>query len=146
MDIKQIAEMAKENLRRDKGLIATAIVNSPKGKVVIGLDFRDDEEKEIAIDKLRELLQKIQTDHYFIISESYYVQRKKEDGIRIRPSQQPDKKEAIVITKFTKTLEDEMMLIPFRREGDNIIFEKEEYMKSSEILSKFNIFKEMILK
>ena len=100
----------------------------------IPLLFSNNEEKEVLKMLLRAFIIKQKIDHYFFISEAWVAKEKFDDIIKfVGPvKDRPNKTEALIISKFSKDMKNKYIMVPFRRDGDKIVFEKEIDMTDSD--------------
>lgn len=132
----KLLELAKLNLEKDKELLPTLIVSNEKGEsAVIGLgNFEGDNKQkimQIAGQKLAEM--KFSLQEVIFISDTWVVVTKdKPANKNIVPSLHPDRKEAIIITRWNLVnREKEISSQFYHREGDKIIWEYNEFEKDA---------------
>ena len=114
-------EYAKRLLVRDGKVIPVAFMVYGNDIDIIGLSFRDEDEKVIQIKMLRELVKEKNADAVFIITESWHVCTNNAEDLFIKPSDNPMRKECIFVTGECENTRISMIL-SFERENDKIIF------------------------
>ncbi len=87
-------EKAKFLLLKDKKLVPVAFLHTGNHIKVIGLSFKDNEEKNLQIYLLKKLVKEEHADAIIVLAESWYVIT---DEISIEPSKHPMRKECISI-------------------------------------------------
>lgn len=128
-------EQAKTLLLRDGKLIPVALVHSGNDAHVLGLSFRDNEQKNEQLTLLKKFVKLKNADAIFVIVESWYVTTD-EENLTIEPSKHPMRKECIVVFGEYEGGNLTVMQI-FGRKDNEIIFEKKLYMEES-ISGKFD--------
>lgn len=94
--MQHISEKAKMLLTRDGKLIPVAFVHYDNDIEVLGLSFRNNDEKEIQFLFLKKLVEKKNADAICTVIESWYVSDIKEN-ITVSPSNHPLRKECILL-------------------------------------------------
>lgn len=94
--MEQTLEKAKMLLLRDGKLMPVAFMHYENNIDVIGLSFRDNDEKNRQLSHLKKLAKKNKADAIFVVTESWYVTTDKKD-LAIIPSKHPMRKECIFI-------------------------------------------------
>lgn len=112
---------AKRLLVRDGKVVPVAFVVYGKNIDIIGLSFRDDDEKIVQIKMLRELAKEKNADAIFMITESWHVRTNKAEDLYIKPRDNPMRKECIFVTGECENARISMMQT-FERENDKIVF------------------------
>ena len=124
-------EYAKTLLARDGKLSPVAFLVYRDNIDIIGLSFRDDNEKIIQIKMLRKLVKEKDADAIFMITESWHVCTNKDEDLDIKPSENPMRKECIFIVGECENTRISMMQT-FERENDKIVFGERIDMDGSE--------------
>lgn len=107
--------------------------------VPIVTNFRDDNDKEKVVSILKRKVKESNIDYYAFMSECwYYTSSKVPTNIIIRPTNHPERKEAIAVSGFSKEGNRIQMLLPFTRNKDKIEFGNAEIAK--DFATKFELF------
>ena len=136
--IDDITKLAKDMLIA-QGFVRNHLVAFKDNKLMyFPVVHKDtDEDKDMMLIALRKIIINLNVDCYFHITEAWMSQ-----DITTRPKLAADKKEVLLIQKFSKDLSFENRMIWFHKEGNQIIFEKEDIMKKAEWRSRFNFYME----
>jgi hypothetical protein len=136
--IDDITKLAKDMLIA-QGFLRNHLVAFKDNKLmyfpVIHKD--DDDSKDEMLLALRATIIALDVPVYFHVTEAWMSQ-----DITQRPKLAKDRKEVLIIQKFSKDLSFEHRMIWFHKEGNKIIFEKEDNMKKAEWRSRFNFYLE----
>lgn len=131
-------EYAKNLLLRDGSLLPVAFIVYGDNIDIIGLTFRDNEEKDQELIFLRKLVREKNANAVYVIVESWYVTSNKID-LTIEPSKHPMRKECIFIIGECKEGDITMMQIFDRKNGEIIFGEKTDIDKISSLKFDFGI-------
>lgn len=107
-------------------------------KVVTGILIFETKQKDMALKAMRDVTQQFEADTCYVAFEGWYSAVKQGDLPYIAPSKSVDRKEAIVVGKFTKSMRNVTITIPFTREKEKIVFGKQ--FKSKEGITIWNPF------
>ena len=110
-----ILETAKELLVKDGRLVPMAFIVCGNNVDVEPLSFRDNDEKNRQLFLLRDDVKKKNADAIFVLAESWYITSDSMD-IRVAPSEDPTRKECIMMTGESKNGNFSIMQM-FDREG-----------------------------
>lgn len=113
--IARMKSRAKMIMEKDGSHITLAILTNEEGQYLVPLKFKDDREKEIMLILLRREIKEKKIDNYLIINEAWYSHNQ-----MIRPSQDPDRKEMIVLVFFKRDMTFYSLSMPFTRDGKKI--------------------------
>jgi hypothetical protein len=127
--IRDMVEAAKDILKLN-GRHAPQFIGIDKDDnlVMAMLLFGDDSEKGLAINFIRNLVKARSIRKYWIITEAWTAEVK--DGEKLFRCARRDinRKEALIINGFSADMTGSSVSVPFRREGQEIIFEEEKIL------------------
>ena len=134
MEIEFIIETAKELLqKRGKHLAQMFFVYGKRLEIAI-LDF-DDDTKPLMREKMRKYVEQNKPDKYFFVTEAWMKKLDPTKESYRRPSECPDRIECLLIMEFRKDMKNKTIMIPFKRKGKEIIFEKKMDMEKNSVES-----------
>lgn len=102
---REILEKAKENLEKEGHLLSVGILETEDESFVCPAPFRNDQEKKLYAAMFRQMAKKEQAQEFFFISEIWESKiRRNLDGsfLNVRPSDLPERREAILVSYETK--------------------------------------------
>lgn len=133
-----------KDLLQEKGEISPQFWLEKKSEkdinMVTGVLVFETKTKDLALEALRDMVQKFKADTCYVAFEGWYSAVATGDLPYIQPSKSVDRKEAVVIGKFTKSMKNVTVTIPFTRENEKIVFGKQ--IKSKEGITIWNPFLE----
>ena len=138
--IKKVVDIAKDTLVSIGSHSPQFIGVGKDGAVMSSLIFSGDRERDIAIEAVRALVKLHDIRRYWIIIEAWKSEVKYGEKIYRRASQDIDRKECLMISEFSSDMKNFNVCIPFKKENDNVIFEKE--TASKEYHSIWNVYLE----
>ena len=120
---EHILEKAKSLLLVSGKLVPVAFLHYNDNIDVIGLSFKDNEEKEIQFSFLKKLVEDKNAEAIFIVVESWYVITDK-DKLSIEPSKHPLKKECLLL--YGESEDRRITIVQFfeKKNGEIIFGEK----------------------
>lgn len=136
--INTFIRIARENLKKFKHLVPIVFLEERDGQITMVAmegDFNSQQVKEKYANKMRNLLETGNFKSFLFISEAWTIKRKnlsEDDAHKIRPSEQPDRIETIIITYKEDMGEGFMQSSPFSREGEEIKFLQSERFKTND--------------
>ena len=116
-------EYAKKLLLRDGMLLPVAFIVSGDNIDIIGLTFRDNDEKDQELFFLRKLVREKNAYAVYVIIESWYVTSNKID-LTVEPSKHPMRKECIFLIGECEEGDVTILQIFDRKDGEIIFGEK----------------------
>lgn len=125
MSMEGVKEIAKECIQKQGSHQPQFIFVKDGQATVVVAPFADDEEKEVMKTVMRKYVTEKRPDYYFYISEAWMSVAKKEEIGRKKPSEDPERQEVLIISKFNRDMKNETAIIPFKRKEGEIAFEKE---------------------
>ena len=151
MDIKEVANIAKKLLEKDKELVPILFVEDIKGKKIgitlskFGADKEHDKYKMMRDAGIAISEKGVNVKEIVLVAESWIAEAKKEeDAKNIVPSECLDRKEAIVVSRWNiSNNEREIHIQIFERDNDKIIWKEIKDEKMDED-SKLNILEPFI--
>jgi len=138
--IKEVVEGAKCVLRITGKHKPQLIGLGKEGLVLAILLFETDREKDMAVEEVRRLVKLHEIRKYWIVMEAWKTELKPGEKMFRRAKQDIDRKEVLIINEFTSDLKNICVCIPFRWEGEELIFDKEAI--STESHSIWNVYLE----
>lgn len=122
--IEAFKDKAKENLIKDGWLLPIAALEDRQNKItIIGFTQENKQQENQMEETIRKQLLTGQYKSYLLIQDIWYVITKKPTGIK--PSQNKDRKEAIIIIYQTEEGDKQSIMIPYIKENNEYKFEKE---------------------
>jgi hypothetical protein len=80
---------------------------------------------------------------YYQISESWMAKKKENEKVTCKPSEHPERVEALIMHNFSKDMKNKMIINIFKKENDEIVFIERNYIEdNSRFSSRFNLFME----
>ena len=131
-------EYAKKLLLRDGKLLPVAFIIYGDNIDIIGLSFRDNEEKDQELVILRKLVRKKNAYAVYVIVESWYVTSNKID-LTIEPSKHPMRKECLFIIGECGEGDVTILKMFDRKNGEIIFGEKTDIGKINSLKFDFGI-------
>jgi len=116
------------------------VVVEKTGKLaIIVMPFKNDSDKEKGLMVLRKTVQAKHIDRYFVIMEAWIGK-----NIQIRPRDDKERKEALCVTEYTRSLTFRSIINFFHKEEGKVIWDKrEEYdNKDRHTTSRWNVYLE----
>jgi hypothetical protein len=145
MDIDSIKDFAIQILKKDKSHAHIGLFETEDKKIInVLFIFKNDNEKEEMIKGIRNFVSEKGVTEYILINECWFIIPKNKSDFDIRPSKNLNRKEMLIISKYTKdSLNDETYLIEFERVKDEIVIKHEEKTSSrNDLKSTWNFFYE----
>lgn len=131
-------ELAKKVLITKGSHLPQIMIDSGEGKFILGtLMFEDDIEKTLMNKMMRHEINSKGFSRYFIIFEGWIGQNK-----NVRPTFDKNRTEALVIMEYRRNQKNKGFYIPFKRNNNKIVFEKEIPIKQGQFSSRWNFFLE----
>lgn len=122
--IEAFKDKAKENLIKDGWLLPIAVLEDRQNKItIIGFTQENKQEENQMKETIRKQLLTGQYKSYLLIQDIWYVITKKPTGIK--PSQNKDRREAIIIIYQTEEGDKQSVMIPYTKGNNEYKFEKE---------------------
>ena len=143
LEYNEVVQMGKRFLITNKFHQPQAMLIDDKGAItIILLAMRNDQDKLPAIEALRQMVAKNKVNKYYLTMVSWFANIK--ETTRMLPaSQQPNRREALIVIEFIKGDNGSYGKFPFRRENNNIIFEDDSSIGTTkELVSLWNVFLE----
>jgi len=139
--MKSVKEQTKELLKQQGRLVPIIIAFNERECFVLGLDFSSQEAKYACIEEVKRILKEKNVSMYAMICEGWASIMKGVESIdkareiagkAIPPSQDPQKKEAIIIqgVDFGNKV---LLTIPFKKVGSFIEFEDEVWSEGADV-------------
>ena len=119
---KSILEATGQHLPQ---VIANTNVDGKKELAIIAMPFGTQKEKEMALSGLRAFVKNMNVDRYWAVFEAWMSKMEKGKKLFRPASRDIDREEVIIISEFGRDLTRKCVIIPFKREGDRIICDKE---------------------
>lgn len=118
MNIEFLEKTAKEIVGRGGQHVPMIFVKTKdKTLSVYGLKFRNTEEKEKMCNAFRKKVMKEKISQYFVVMEGWLS-----SNIHVMPSKDINRKEILIISEFNESMERKVIIIPFTRNGDDIVW------------------------
>jgi hypothetical protein len=143
--LEEIENVAKQVMELRKEHQPQLLVELPDGKMaMILLIYHGEKEKEKMRDKMRELINRLNCERYFYISEAWvsFVNINKPDMPYVQPRRHIDRKEGLVISEIKKDMTGRSVFCLFHREGDKIIWDERSERKQNEENTYWDFFLE----
>lgn len=116
--------VARENLRRDGHLLPVTVILSDRGNEMVGLQFENDDEKRAAYARITARCRQLKAYALITLNESWFVEGEPAEAeTGMPPSQDPRRREAIMLTIIGPGFQPRMRIVPFRRVAGHIGFE-----------------------
>lgn len=123
--LETIEKIAKDIIETIGRHSPQAIIEKKDGSAALIILQFDEDTKQTAINLLRKACQDSEATRCFVIVEGWYITCNIDDHSLpyIRPSKRKDRKEVLTISEFKRDMNNRQVLLPFRREGEKIIWE-----------------------
>lgn len=135
MSFEEHVKFAKDALKEVGSLRTQMVVPTTKGLEVYMLMFENDEQKREMINAMRTMVDARQIDRYIVMTEGWMGQK-----LNTRPSEDPERKEGLIIFEFRRNGMNKSKVIMFHRENDEIVFEDEIDMSGSDTTESYSVF------
>lgn len=116
-------EVAKE-IRSKEELLPVAFLCRGNTKTIVPLGWSSTEGKSRAVEMLRVVARVTQTDAVILILDAHVVKRNPGDPLDERPSEAPDRKEAIIANVLAKNGDMRVIIQPYVQEDGAVVFEE----------------------
>lgn len=144
-NLEWIEQAAKEVLTETGHHAAQIMIVNENDNLEIGLiPSIDDEMKEKIMFIFREIIQIRKIKEYYLVLEGWKSEVKKgEEMPKVRPSQDPNKKECLVISQYKSDLTTNTIMIDFKKEKGQIVFgERTQITNKDNMFDRWNFYLE----
>jgi len=122
LTLTQIEKTAVECLEKTGRHAPQVVVETPKGVVMVVLEYRNNEEKDGMHDSIRKLIKQSNVDRYFYISEAWFTKQSKDTPV-MSASRSVNRREMLVICEFKKNMAGKCIMREFAKDDEKIIWQ-----------------------
>lgn len=141
VDIELIERKAKEIVEKGKEHVPMVFLES-EGEIDIKvIPFKNDKEKEIILNILRDYVQKKNIKRYWVVMESWLG-----NNPEIRPRRDINRREALTILEFNSDFERKALILKFTRDKNgNVSWEERNVIEGDKIVSRWDFYREDVV-
>ena len=139
--IKQAKLILEETGKHLPQVIAQTNVDGKKELAIIAIPFGTQKEKEMALNGLRAFVKNMNVERYWAVFEAWMAKIEKGEKLFRPASRDVDREEVLIISEFSKDMTQKCIIVPFKREDNKIIFDKE-VNANKDYSSVWNVFLE----
>lgn len=135
--IQEVKEITKKYCK--KGQVPCHIlIPTEKGFACVIFEWKDAVEKDNMFARARQLISEMKPEYYYYVSEAYMSH-----DVKYQPSQDPNRKDILIVCEYRKDLKNKTYLIPIIRDNGQVTFGEEIVTtEKNEQQSRFNFYLE----